>query len=170
MRKNILFFVFLVFFMKSYSQKKYSIGIDGVIYTSLTKSQVKQDLFSREFGFQIAFRKHTTDYNYFSLIAGGIGLNRNTYSSQFIRAGYELGNVFGIKNCFVMPEVALKRYNSNHLSTNSFAIAPSIGIGYNLKLNKNLLLRSYNNFEYNIPNNIGTFFNNLCFGVHYLFD
>jgi len=146
------------------------LGVDAVLFRSLTNKQVKKDLFSEDFGLQIGFRKKIIDYNFLSIIMGGTNSNRNLYNFQFIRTGYESGNVFGVKNLFVIPEIVVKRYSSKDISKDLFAVAPSIGVGYNLKINKNLLIRSYHNFEYNIPNEIGTVFSNLTFGVHYLFD
>ncbi len=65
MKKYLIFFLLQIPFLFGYSQRKYSLGVDAVLFHSLTNKQVKKDLFSEDFGLQIGFRKKLLTTTFF---------------------------------------------------------------------------------------------------------
>lgn len=169
MKKIIVVFLLSYIFTSSFCQKNYSLGIDGMLYNSITKNQNKQALFHKDFGLQIGFRKNINNYNFLCISVGGTNSDKNKFNLQLLRFGYEAGNLFNIKSWFVITEVALKNFRNINTNRNNLTIAPSIGIGYNLRICKHILFRTCNNFEYQVPNNIGRAFNNVSVGLVYSF-
>jgi|GEM_PF-6144702 len=169
-KKYLLLYLLQFIFLTGYAQKKYSLGIEAVLYQSSTSDPQKKAGFSEAFGTQVTVRKNTVNHNYLSLAISTTVSGKYIYNFQGVRIGYETGNCFGVKNLFVIPEIAIKRFYLKKLSESELSVCPSLGFGYKIQLNKNLLLRSLINTEYHIPNNKATFFNNLSFGIHYMFD
>lgn len=169
--KKLIFLILLVnLHLDLFSQKNYSIGIDGILFNSITRNTDKLSLFRKDWGLQVGFRKNIDNDNYLSINIGASNSTRNKYNIEQLRFGYETGNLFSIKSWFIITEFAIKNFRNTNSKSYNITIAPSLGIGYNFKISKNILLRTCNNFEYQIPNKIGGAFNNLSIGVLYSFS
>ncbi len=169
--KNLLF-IFLIQIICSsiYAQKHFTLGIDWVFYSSETSNAIKLDNFNKGSGLQLTYRKNIYNNNFLTLKLTGVESSKNLYNLQSLRVGYEVGNIHKIKNLFLITELGINRFNSIKLSKSSYTIAPSLGIAYNLNLNKYFILRASNVIEFNLPTNIGSFFSNSSFGLHYKFN
>ncbi len=166
-----LLFIFLLQIISStvYSQKNYTIGVDWIHYSSETSNAMKLDNFNKGSGLQLTYRKNIDHNNFLTLKLMSVESSKIFNNQQSLRVGYEVGNLHKIKNLFLITELGINRFNSNNLSKSSYTIAPSLGLAYNLNLNKYFILRASNVIEFNLPTNIGSFFNNSSLGLHYKF-
>jgi hypothetical protein len=101
--KRLFLFTVLSFALKNVNaQNKYSLGLNAALYTSNSKKQAKKDLFLYNVaGTRIDFRKNTIGVNYLTISAESVINNKNIYSYQNLKFGYEVGNIFNIKNLFL---------------------------------------------------------------------
>lgn len=152
-----------------FCQQKFSVGVDAFSIYSQTKNINKQNLFKKDLGIQVGFRKNINNDNFLTLSIGATKSNESIYSMQRVKFGYEVGNLFNIKSWFIITELSLNNFRHTNTRVNKFTIAPSLGMGFNIKVIDNLLLRVCNNVEYQLPNSIGSFFNNTNVGFHYTF-
>ncbi len=171
MKKILILLILTNIFTSTFCQKKYSLGIDAVLYTTNTKNKEKRELFSNNVGgLQLTYRKNTIGYNFITISMGGTVSDKNLYNYQNASLGYEIGNVFNAKNLFLLTEIGIGRFTSKKLNTSTITFAPSIGTGYNIHLSKSFLLRPYNNLVINLPNKIVTVLSNWGIGLHFCFD
>lgn len=156
-----------IIYLTVYSQKNYTIGVDWVSYSSHTKNEKKLENFNSAKGLQLTYRKNIDHNNFLTLKLSGVESSKNLFNLKNLRIGYEVENRDFIKNLFVTTEIVFNRLSSNSLSQSSYSIAPSLGIAYNINLNKYFQLRLSEAIEFHLPTNIGTLFSNLNFGLHY---
>lgn len=170
MKKLLFIFLLQIIYSSIYAQKHFTLGLDWVLYSSETSNAIKLDNFNKGSGLQLTYRKNIDHNNFLTLKLMSIESSKNFNNLQSLRVGYEVGNLHKIKNLFLISELGINRFNSNNLSKSSYTIAPALGLAYNLNLNKYFMLRASNVIEFNLPTNIGSFFNHLSLGLHYKYN